>query len=245
MRWTSDILQQIKPRHLWRALVDPKRAVRELKYRYTFTGKVEFCAFLAASPTEKVQSYFSELMEQEKFVQDLDREIATKSVVGRGPMGEEAEILYVMTRLMRPEIVLETGVGAGKSSAYILKALQANGTGRLYSIDLPMADGLSGWAVPKELHRYWENHLGTSAALMEKLLKRIGAVHLFVHDSDHSYENMTFEFNLVWPFIEPGGLILAHDVGRHNALFDFCREQGILWWHVRTFPVLGGFRKPA
>jgi len=45
--------------------------------------------------------------------------------------------LYVFCRHFQPEIVIETGVYYGASSAFILKALEANGKGHLYSIDLP------------------------------------------------------------------------------------------------------------
>ncbi len=244
MRWTVDTLRQIRPRHLWRALVDGKRAIRELKYRYTFTGKKEFCSFLTGGSKEDVQTCFRELKALSGFVQDITSEIERiRPGAGRGAMGEEAETLYVITRLLKPDIVLETGVGGGMSSAYILKAIQANGTGHLYSIDLPDREGLSGWAVPAELHVYWENHLGTSSDLMQAVLRKTGPISIFIHDSDHSYENMMFEFETVWPVLRSGGLFLAHDIGRNGAFFDFCGKQGVSWRQVRTFPVLGGFIK--
>jgi len=44
---------------------------------------------------------------------------------------------YMLCRLLRPEIVMETGVAYGVTSSLILKALEVNGKGVLHSIDLP------------------------------------------------------------------------------------------------------------
>jgi len=158
-------------------------------------------------------------------------------------MGRESETLYVIVRLIKPDIMIETGVGAGISSTYILRAMELNGKGRLYSIDLPDETGLSGWAVPDELRSYWDLRLGSSMDLLPALLKETGPIDIFLHDSDHSYKNMMFEFRTIWPYLKNNSIFLAHDVGRNDALFDFCNEAHIPWTKVRTFPVLGGIRK--
>src|SRR5436309_3017581 len=44
---------------------------------------------------------------------------------------------YAVCRRLKPEIALETGVGCGYSTGYVLQALSDNGMGRLYSVDLP------------------------------------------------------------------------------------------------------------
>lgn len=158
-------------------------------------------------------------------------------------MGDEVELLYALARIIKPRVVLETGVGSGISSAFILKALELNGSGDLFSIDLPDEGGLSGWAVPDELRKNWHLHIGSSSLLLKPLLEKISPVDIFIHDSDHSHENMRYEFSTVWPFLRSGGLFLAHDVGRNSALFDFCKEIGFSWTKIRTYPVLGGLKK--
>jgi hypothetical protein len=54
MRWPSDIFTHIKPYHVIKSILNPKRAIRELKYRYTFTKKEQFCALLSGAPLERV-----------------------------------------------------------------------------------------------------------------------------------------------------------------------------------------------
>lgn len=55
-------------------------------------------------------------------------------------MASPALFIYLLVRLTKPEVVVKTGVGPGASSALILNALNRNGKGVLYSIDLPGAD---------------------------------------------------------------------------------------------------------
>lgn len=50
---------------------------------------------------------------------------------------EMAYLLYALTRFSKPALVIETGVASGFSSAVILSAMQANGAGRLISLDYP------------------------------------------------------------------------------------------------------------
>jgi predicted O-methyltransferase YrrM len=47
-----------------------------------------------------------------------------------------ARLCYLACRLIEPEIVVETGVAYGVSSAFILRALEINGHGTILSADL-------------------------------------------------------------------------------------------------------------
>lgn len=49
-------------------------------------------------------------------------------------------LIYVLVRKFKPEIVIETGVASGASTAFILCAMHQNNKGSLYSIDLPPKD---------------------------------------------------------------------------------------------------------
>src|SRR5579862_4942290 len=45
---------------------------------------------------------------------------------------------YVVVRALMPDVMVETGVCNGKSSAFVLNAMDHNGRGHLHSIDLPV-----------------------------------------------------------------------------------------------------------
>ena len=49
----------------------------------------------------------------------------------------KAPIQYIVTRVLKPKFIVETGVGIGISSMFFLEALKENECGTLYSIDLP------------------------------------------------------------------------------------------------------------
>lgn len=243
-RWTLDVLRNIRPRHLVQSILRPKRAVRELKYRFTFTSSLSFPVFLLRTTKQRVKELFDELEREKTFSDSVYESLKVRPPgSGRLEMTREAELLYVLIRIMKPEIVVETGVGAGKSSVFILKALEKNGKGALYSIDLPDEVSSSGWVVPEDLRSRWDLRFGAARDILSPLLHEIGPIDVFLHDSDHSYENVMFEFRAAWPFLKRNGLFLAHDVGRNDALFDFCREVRAPWTKVRTFHVLGGLRK--
>ena len=134
--------------------------------------------------------------------------------------------LYVITRLVRPRDVVESGVSSGLSSAHILAALQKNGRGRLHSIDLPAFQrGVdrrkgelswsippgkrSGWAVPKGVTGDWDLRLGRSEDLLPQLLAEIPEVDLFCHDSPWTAAHLAFEFEAVQPKLRPGSIVVA------------------------------------
>lgn len=138
--------------------------------------------------------------------------------------------LYSLVRAYKPKIIVETGVSSGSSSYVFLQALEKNGMGVLYSIDYPQpwSDGKkswgkkSGWIVPDRLRQRWKLIFGKSHDLLPTLLEKVRSIDLFFHDSDHTYANMLFEFNIAWSFLKKDGLLLSHDVDWNHAFFDFC-----------------------
>jgi hypothetical protein len=108
-----------------------------------------------------------------------------------------------------------------------------NGRGTLHSVDLPPlrreADRSWGVAVPEELRGRWRLHRGSSARVLPRLLQEVGTVDLFVHDSLHTYRNMRREFDIVWPRLRNGGLLLADDIERNQAFGELQRELPALW----------------
>ena len=143
-------------------------------------------------------------------------------------LSEYHRALYIMTRVLKPEIVIETGVFEGYSSFSILSAMEKNNKGFLYSIDLPspfLPPGKQpGWIVPEHLRKQWNLRLGKSSDLLPRLLEDVKKVDIFLHDSEHSYENMYWEYKTAWGYIRKGGLLLSHDVSQNAAFKDFAKH---------------------
>lgn len=138
-------------------------------------------------------------------------------------------VLYACIRVLRPDVVVETGVGSGVSSTFYLNAMERNGAGRLYSVDLPLPnerllpeERRTGWLVPDELRHRWELTLGDAKEELPAILARLEEVDCFYHDSDHSHEHMTWEFTTAHPHVRPGWLVLSDDVTNNSAWDEFA-----------------------
>ncbi|MCI4368935.1 MAG: class I SAM-dependent methyltransferase [Thermoplasmata archaeon] len=144
----------------------------------------------------------------------------------------DARVLYALVRARTPRTVIETGVSDGFSSLVILEALEENGGGTLHSIDLPEIGAPSligrapGWVVPERLRPRWRLHLGPSRRVLPKLLREIPRPEMFLHDSEHSYTNMRFEFSSVLPRLGASGLLLSDDARSNDALIEAAQEHG-------------------
>jgi len=137
-------------------------------------------------------------------------------------------LLYLVVRVLKPNVVVETGVANGVSSSIILKALDQNGKGVLYSLDLHYREGIAiprgkhlGWIIPDELRNRWRLVLGESTKVLPKLLNSIGSIDMFLHDSRHTYKTMIREYEIAYPFLKDRGLLLSHDVKINDAFLDF------------------------
>jgi predicted O-methyltransferase YrrM len=164
-----------------------------------------------------------------------------------GGIGVDERIyLYAIMRTLRPRIAVETGVANGFSSAFALLALETNGEGELYSIDLPRKIGDEpepgafyegsgragvpaqyepGWLVPERLRERWTLRLGRTQDELPPLLAELGTIDSFMHDSEHSYECMRFEFTSAWPALREGGVLISDDVNSTAAFPELAREQ--------------------
>jgi predicted O-methyltransferase YrrM len=142
--------------------------------------------------------------------------------------------LYILIRMFKPKIIVETGVLWGYSSSNILKAISENCEGNLYSIDLTdqrlIDRGFnSGPVVPDNLKNKWELINGRSDKKLPYLLDKLKKIDIFIHDSEHSYENMLFEYETAYEYLNEDGLIISHDVNDNTAFPDFCKNKGLYY----------------
>ncbi len=145
----------------------------------------------------------------------------------------DLETLYLLVRALRPAIVVETGVLYGASSSHILQALKENGSGNLYSIDLPPSQaGLpQDYFVRDDLRHWWTLTNGDSKLELQPLLDGLGSVDLFHHDSLHTYNHMIWEYGVALEHLSIGGVISSHDVrslnSRRNVFENFSSQHDL------------------
>jgi predicted O-methyltransferase YrrM len=138
-------------------------------------------------------------------------------------------LVGAVVRLMRPAVMVETGVALGFTTATVLRAMAELEHGRLYSVDLPALqydpDDPVGRAVPEELKDRWELTLGDSRDVLGPLAARVAPLDIFLHDALHTYASQLREYRTAWPHLRSGGLLMSDDVG-NPAFVEFAREVG-------------------
>lgn len=144
--------------------------------------------------------------------------------------------LYALVREREPETIVETGVFNGLSSLCYLTALHRNGHGRLYSVDYPDEEGLSGpepgWLIPESYRDRWELVLGRSQRTLPSVISEAEPVEIFFHDSNHSAPCMMFEFELAREHLAPNGLVLADAIYMSSGFWDFADAHDLESGHV-------------
>lgn len=135
-------------------------------------------------------------------------------------------VLWSVVTHTRPRRLVETGVGRGISSAIILTALHRIGEGQLVSIDLPplRPAWVPGEAVDGYLRDRWAYIRGSSRRRLPPILKRLGAIDLFAHDSGHTRRNMAWEFRMALKYSRSGTVVVADDVDKNAAFAEFSSE---------------------
>ncbi|OGO30620.1 MAG: hypothetical protein A2Z29_11660 [Chloroflexi bacterium RBG_16_56_11] len=110
---------------------------------------LELLASYLGEKFEDVNQLYKELLEDKRFLGELNEQIKkARKYYQKGICRHEALdsidwmsiqriILYILVRLYRPAVCLETGVFYGGNTSFILNALRRNDEGKLISIDLP------------------------------------------------------------------------------------------------------------
>ena len=200
------------------------------KYTYNYDSIHEF--FKNKFPEENILEYELELKDIETYVDNFFTKINLEKYPSlKKPYPVDYSInlnsrnfLYFICRILKPKIVIETGVAYGLSSLYILKALEHNNSGKLYSIDSIFrpwqSENMIGSIIPENLKKNWNLVIGSSDKVLQNLFDSVGEVDIFIHDSLHTYKNMMFEFECALNNIK-NGIILSDDILDNDAFYDF------------------------
>jgi len=211
---------------------DAKHKVHE--YEYDFNSIEEF--FKDKFTKIDLTKYEQELNELEKHVDNFLTKINLEKYPSpKKPYPLDYSInqnsrnfLYFLCRILKPKIVVETGVAYGFSSIYILKALEQNNSGKLYSIDSIFrpwqSEKMIGSVIPEKLRNRWNLILGSSNEKLQELFDSLDDVDIFIHDSLHTYKNMMFEFECAKNNIK-NGMIISDDILDNDAFHDFTSRE--------------------
>jgi len=148
--------------------------------------------------------------------------------------------LYFITRHLKPEIVVETGVAAGFSSHAFLSAITVNQTGSLYSSDfpyfrIPRPERYIGIVVQEFLKSNWNLYLDGDEVNLPKIFQQVNKVDLFHYDSDKSYSGREFAVTKAKAEMSDSGVILMDDIQDNSYFYDYIEREKPQSWHVFEF----------
>jgi hypothetical protein len=220
----DDIFQE--PRDKWkkhRVLYQMSKEEKSNRYQ-TFMTKY--------FTPEEFKNYCRELVDSNFWKEFTDKKFNFE--LDRGPVAFNGlQSLYSLIRKLKPNVFVETGIRFGGSSATILHALHMNGKGKLISIDKWTEQPIEhiGYFIPDNLKDKWEPIKGYSRDVLPTIKVPID---IFLHDSEHSYKNMYFEYEWAQKNVKEGGLIISHDIGANNAFFDFAHNYGLRFYLIES-----------
>ena len=216
---------------------------------------LEFLCGLTKQSKAEVIAILNEVFNQPVFTIQNIKDISELSYLKYvGDLRFHAISLYVIVRALKPELMIETGVAHGKSSLFILRAMEMNNFGKLISIDLPpdgnLSDGAKtnlgeksiGWLVDDSLRHRWELVIGDSIEMLSKLQTHgvLETNQIFLHDSLHTFDHARKELEFFKDRTDI--LILMDNIEQDcgNALSQLMIKHDLQGFQFRDF---GGVEK--
>lgn len=151
--------------------------------------------------------------------------------------GGATPYLYYLTRLKKPQVIVETGVAAGFSSQAFLEALEKNGFGRLFSSDFPyfrIADPEKyiGCIVDEHLKARWSLRIEGDETNIPAIVSEVERIDLFHYDSDKSYSGRAFAMDRVKPLLSEESIVVMDDIQDNSYFKDLVEGEDPSSWKV-------------
>ena len=150
-------------------------------------------------------------------------------------------MLYLICRKLRPRRTVETGVEKGGTSHMILQALDRNGSGRLWSIDIGSTFMYGGHIVSnigplveERTKSRWNLIKGDAQKVLGDVLAETGEVDVFCAGQGHTYEVQKHEGGHAWPCLRSGGVFVLDraDWNDNKYLGEFMADHSdSVAWH--------------
>jgi methyltransferase family protein len=143
---------------------------------------------------------------------------------------------YVTARVLKPELIVETGIHGGLGSRLLLLALMRNreegAAGELISIDI---DDGAGVLVEKALRADWRPVFGSTYDVLKPAIagRKVG---MLIHDSDHTYECERFEFEAALDAAADPIALISDNAHASTALPDLAAEREMPYGYFHETP---------
>jgi len=140
---------------------------------------------------------------------------------------------YAFVRMLKPRVVVETGVDKGLGSVVLCAALMRNQAegfpGQYFGTDI---NPDAGFLLAEPYNRVGKILYGDSIQSLQSIL----SIDLFVNDSDHSAQYERQEYETIASKLSPGGLILGDNCHCNDVLANFSAGCGRQFVFFREEP---------
>tara|TARA_B100000989_G_C19464942_1_gene437845 strand:- start:123 stop:890 length:768 start_codon:yes stop_codon:yes gene_type:complete len=149
-------------------------------------------------------------------------------------------LLYFLIIKKKPINALETGVAAGTSSQAILSALEVNGSGHLYSSDLPLfriskPENYIGIFVDDELKHRWSLFIEGDKFNFYKIFKKEIKIDFLHYDSDKRYFSRKHTMNFLQKYLNVNAIVVMDDIQDNSFFFDYVKLNKINNFRIFKF----------
>jgi hypothetical protein len=94
------------------------------------------------------------------------------------------------------------------------------------------AEGFTGALVSESLKLRWRLHRGPSRRILPRVLREVGEVGLFIHDSSHTYRTINMELRHVEPHLSPPAAVLVDDATMNSAFSEWALASSPDHWAI-------------
>lgn len=194
-----------------------------------------FISHITSTPVEQVKQYFDEVLDNPELRIHILNGFKNSSYEKSVEVKYGRRIgWYAIARIIKPKVIVETGVDHGVGACLLAHALIQNElegfSGRYFGTDINLDAGqlLSG-----EYSRVGKVLYGDS---LKSLANFDEEIDLFINDSDHSCEYEYLEYKEIVNKLSPGAIIISDNAHATDSLAKFSMEESRHFLFFREEP---------
>jgi predicted O-methyltransferase YrrM len=169
--------------------------------------------------TERLNRYHEEIINNFELRNQIENILKNTNLADIRVGFGRREAWYLITRVMKPKIVIETGVHHGVGACVITSALKKNHEegfqGKYIGIDIDVTAGI---LLKSPLNNYGSIIYSDSLEALRQIDEKID---IFINDSDHSVDYEEREYELINNKLSDKGIILGDNSHANSVLRDF------------------------
>ena len=225
---------------LWISWLFSSREDTNFTYDLLPVNRGNMAATLAASfnvPFSLVLKYFEELENDKKLKEHIEQ------VIGRSPMRYRADLearygrrmaWYAIARIIKPQVIVETGVDKGLGAVVLCSALIRNiregNPGEYFGLDINPTAGI---LLDNPYSTAGSIIYGDSIELLSSFPK---AIDLYINDSEHAADYESAEYEMAKSKLSDRAVIISDNSHVTDRLLQFSLSHGRNFVFINEVP---------